>query len=154
VTAPAVVVLGNRSSRVSRRLVAAAERITRAASAQTVVLSGGSAGGGLSEAERMHALWRGSPDVELVVEDTSATTAQNAARTLPLLIERGVTHAIVVCAPTHLPRTRWIFRQIYGCRGITVQVRVARVLPTPGALLWELGALAVAARQVRSAGRP
>ena len=34
----------------------------------------------------MKAAWRG-PDVELVVEPTAAVTAQNAARTLPLLLE-------------------------------------------------------------------
>jgi hypothetical protein len=50
----------------------------------------------------------------------------------------------------HLPRTRWIFERIYGRQGIAVQFRAARVLPTPGALLWELGALAVTARQVRA----
>jgi uncharacterized SAM-binding protein YcdF (DUF218 family) len=105
------------------------------------------------EAERMRVLWCGSPDIELVLEETSATTAQNAARTVPLLVDRGITQAIVVCAPTHLPRTRWIFRRIYGGHGVTVRVRAARVLPTPGAVLWELGALAVAARQVRSAER-
>jgi len=153
VSAPAVVVLGNSSLRVCRRLVAAGERIARAVSAETVILSSWSGGDGPSEAQRMRALWCG-PDVELVLEDASATTAQNAARTLPLLLERGVTHAIVVCAPTHLPRTGWIFRQIYGRHGITVQLRAARVVPTPGAVLWELGALAVAARQVRSAERP
>ena len=149
VSAPAVVVLGNSSSRVCRRLVAAAARIAGAVSAETVILSGWS-----GEAQRMRELWRGSSELELVLEDASATTAQNAARTLPLLRERGVTRAIVVCAPTHLPRTRWIFRRIYGRHGIAVQVRAARVIPTPGAVLWELGALAVAARQVRSAERP
>ena len=148
VSASAVVVLGNSSTRVCRRLVAAAERIAREVEAQTVVLSGGA-----GEAERMRALWRGSPDVEPVLEEASATTAQNAAHTLPLLLERGVTQAVVVCAPTHLPRTRWIFGRIYGRHGIAVHVRPARVVPTPGALLWELGALTVAARQVRSAER-
>jgi uncharacterized SAM-binding protein YcdF (DUF218 family) len=148
VSAPAVVVLGNSSPRVCRRLVAAGERITRAVGACTVVLSGGA-----GEAERMRALWRG-PDVELVLENASTTTAQNAVCTLPLLLERRIKDAIVVCAPTHLPRTRWIFRQIYGRRGITVRLRAARVIPTPGAVLWELGALTVAARQVRSSERP
>ena len=37
----------------------------------------------------MRAAWRG-PDVELVVEPTASITAENAARTLPLLVERGV----------------------------------------------------------------
>jgi uncharacterized SAM-binding protein YcdF (DUF218 family) len=154
VSAPAVVVLGNSSARVCRRLVAAAERIVRTLSAETVVLSGWAGGDGPSEAERMRALWRGPAGVEVVLEEASATTVQNAAHTLPLLLERGVTHAVVVCAPMHLPRTRWIFRRIYGRSGIVVGIRAARVVPTPGAVLWEVGALAVAARQVRATERP
>jgi uncharacterized SAM-binding protein YcdF (DUF218 family) len=154
VSGPAVVVLGNSNTRVCRRLVTAAERIARAMSAETVVLSGWAGGSERSEAERMRELWRGSPEVEVVLEEAAATTAQNAVRTLPLLLERSVTEAVVVCAPMHLPRTRWIFRRIYGRNGIAVHFRAARVMPTPGAVLWELGALAVAARQVRSAERP
>jgi uncharacterized SAM-binding protein YcdF (DUF218 family) len=144
VTPRALVILGNGGARIQRRLVVAAERIARLVQPQIVVFSGWE-----GEAERMRELWSG-PDVELVLEEHAETTAQNAARTLPLLQERGVTQAIVVCAPTHLPRTRWIFRRIYGRHGIDVRFAVARVLPTPGALVWELAAVAVAARQVRA----
>jgi hypothetical protein len=69
---------------------------------------------------------------------------------LPLLLERGVREAIVVCAPAHLIRARWIFRRIYGTRGIAVAFRVARIAPTPGAIAWELAASTVARRQVRA----
>jgi uncharacterized SAM-binding protein YcdF (DUF218 family) len=96
----------------------------------------------------MRDLWRG-PDAELVVEATATTTAENAARTLPVLAERGVEEAIVVCAPAHALRAGWIFRRIYGVRGIRVTVRPARVLPTPAALVYELAAATVARRQVR-----
>jgi uncharacterized SAM-binding protein YcdF (DUF218 family) len=134
-----------------RRLVAAAERIAPRLGARTVVLSGWAGSAGPSEAEQMRALWRGSPDVELVVEESAATTAQNAARTLPLLLARGVTDAVVVCAPVHLPRARWIFQSLYERHGISVQFRLARAVPTPGAIAWELGAFAVTGRQVRAA---
>ena len=139
---PAVVVLGSSSARTRRRLVAAAERVD----AQLVVFTGWS-----GEAEQMRDLWRGSPDVELAVERTAATTAENAARTLPLLVERGVTEAIVVCTPMHLPRASWIFRSVFGRSGIALSFRVARAAPTPGALVWELAALAIARRQARAA---
>ena len=139
---PAVVVLGSPSPRMRRRLVAAAERVDAAC----VVLSGWE-----GEAEDMGALWRGSADVELVLEPTASTTAENAARTLPLLLERGVTEAVVVCALLHLPRATWIFRRIYGQHGVAVRFVAAPAAPTPGAVLWELAALAVAARQVRAA---
>ncbi len=150
-SAPAVVVLGSSNGRAHPRLVAEAERAARSVAAELVVFTGWSSSGGPSEAARMRTLWRGSRAVELVVEETASTTAQNAARTLPLLLERGVTEAVVICNPLHLLRARWIFRRVYGERGVRVRCRPARVAPTPGALLWELGALTVAARQVRAA---
>ena len=97
----------------------------------------------------MRSIWRG-PEVELVVEEEATSTAENAAWTLPLLLERGVREALVVCAPAHLARARWIFRRIYGHADITVRFRTARVWPTPGALAWELAAATAARRQVRS----
>ena len=96
----------------------------------------------------MRSLWHG-PDVELLVDETATTTAENAARTLPLLVERDVREAVLVCAPAHALRAGWIFRRIYGPRGVRVVVRPARVLPTPAALVYELGAATVARRQVR-----
>jgi uncharacterized SAM-binding protein YcdF (DUF218 family) len=139
---PAIVVPGTTIARVRERLVRTAERVARQTSAELVVFSG------KGEADDMRSVWRG-PCVELVVDETATTTAENAARTLPLLVERGVREAVVVCAPAHALRAGWIFRRIYGARGIRVRVRPARVLPTPAALLYELGAATVARRQVR-----
>jgi uncharacterized SAM-binding protein YcdF (DUF218 family) len=99
----------------------------------------------------MRAAWRGSSDVELVLENTASTTAENAARSLPLLAERGVSEAVVICAPLHLLRARLIFKRVYERHGIAVTFRAARVAPTPGALVWELAALTVLGRQVRAA---
>jgi uncharacterized SAM-binding protein YcdF (DUF218 family) len=151
VNASALVVLGNSSARARRRLVTAAERIAPDVRASAVVFSGWSSSGGRSEAEHMRSLWRGPRDVELVVERTASTTTENAVRTLPLLLERGLTQAIVVCAPMHLVRARWIFRSLYERHGVVVRFAAARVAPTPGALLWELGALTVARRQLGAA---
>jgi uncharacterized SAM-binding protein YcdF (DUF218 family) len=120
-----------------------AERVARRAGAGVVVLSGH------GEAAHMRSIWHG-PDAELVVEEAATSTVENAARTLPLLLERGISEAIVVCAPAHFPRARWIFRRIYGAYGIRLTVRAARVLPTPGALLYELAAASVARRQIRN----
>jgi uncharacterized SAM-binding protein YcdF (DUF218 family) len=151
VSAPALVVPGNSIRRTCRLLVAEAERTARRVGAEVVVFTGWAGGGGPSEAARMRELWRGPRTVELVVEETASTTAQNAARTLPLLLERDVTDVIVICAPLHLVRARWIFTSVYRRHGLTVGFRLARVVPTPGALAWELGALTVAARQLRAA---
>ena len=137
----AIVVPGSTVARVRERLVRTAERLAR--NGEVVILSG------LDEAEHMRSIWRG-PNVELVVEDTARSTVENAARTLPLLLERGVRDTVVVCAPAHLMRARWIFGRIYGSADVAVRFQVARVWPTPGALAWELAAGAVAGRQVRS----
>ncbi|NUR76132.1 MAG: YdcF family protein [Thermoleophilia bacterium] len=150
-SAPAVVVLGNNLTRARRLLVAEAGRAADRLGAEVVVLSGWSPDGGPSEAARMRALWRVPTTVELVLEETASSTAENAARTLPLLLERGLTEAVVICTPAHLLRARWIFRSIYGRHGVAVRFRPARIAPTPGALVWELGALTALARQVRAA---
>jgi uncharacterized SAM-binding protein YcdF (DUF218 family) len=142
-TPPAIVVPGSSLSRIRKRLVHEAERVARAVDADVVVFSGA------GEAEPMRDIWQG-PEVELVAEDSATTTAENAALTLPLLLERGIQEAIVVCAPAHYIRARWIFRRIYGARGIAVGFRLARIAPTPGAIAWELAASTAASRQVRA----
>jgi uncharacterized SAM-binding protein YcdF (DUF218 family) len=138
----AIVVPGCRLPRTRARLVRRAERAAADAGAELVVFSGN------GEAADMQAQWRG-PHVELVVEEAATSTAENAALTLPLLRERGVHEAIVVCTPAHLLRARWMFRRLFGAAGIGVRFRVARVAPTPGALVWEIAAATVARRQVR-----
>jgi uncharacterized SAM-binding protein YcdF (DUF218 family) len=132
-----------------RRLVREAERLAARQPAPTLVFSGWSPVGGVSEAEQMRAAWRG-PAVELVVEPTARVTAENAARTLPLLVERGVRRAIVVCAPLHLHRARYFFSGIYAEAGIETEFRAARIAPTPQAIAWELGALSVRGAQLRA----
>jgi uncharacterized SAM-binding protein YcdF (DUF218 family) len=139
---PAIVVPGSVLARTRERLVREAERLAARTGAELVVFSG------RGEADQMRSLWRG-PDLELLVDETATTTAENAARTLPALVERGVDEVVVVCAPAHALRAGWIFRRIYGARGIRVSVRPARIFPTPAALVYELGAATVARRQVR-----
>ena len=95
----AIVVLGNGGrrrgspsiTRACLELVREAERLAASQAVDVVVLTGGSRGGP-SEAEQMRAAWQ-RPAVELVVEPTASITAENAARTLPLLLERGIERA-------------------------------------------------------------
>ena len=138
---PAVVVPGSIIPRTRERLVREAERVVTRTGADLVVFSG------RGEAEHMRSLWRG-PAAELIVDETATTTAENAARTVPALVERGIREAIVVCAPAHALRAGWIFRRIYGPEGIRVRMRTARVLPTPAAIVYEIAAATVARRQV------
>jgi uncharacterized SAM-binding protein YcdF (DUF218 family) len=155
----ALVVLGNsrfersgryRISRACRRVVADAERLAGRLEPRVVVFSGWAPDGGASEAEQMRALWRG-PDVELVVEPTASTTAENAVRTLPLLRKRGIEQAVVVCTPLHVYRARWLFRRLYAAHGIGTSFHAARIVPTPSALAWRLAALTIRSRQLRAA---
>jgi hypothetical protein len=150
----AIVVPGHarrgRISDVCISLVRESERIAASTHVDTVVFSGGSVRGGAPEAEQMRDVWRG-PGVELVVEPTASVTAENAVRTLPLLLERGIERAIVVCAPLHLYRARFFFSRLYGAAGIATEFRTVAVGRTLRALAWELGAAPAAPRQLRAA---
>jgi uncharacterized SAM-binding protein YcdF (DUF218 family) len=155
----AIVVPGNGKRRPGRNprissacvgLIREAERLAANTPVDLVVFTGGSRGNGLSEAEQMPAAWRG-PDIELVVESTASVTAENAARTLPLLLERAIERALVVCAPLHVYRANFFFSRLYGPRGIETFVQRAPVARRPGALVWELAAAPLCRRQLRAA---
>ena len=137
-------------SRGCRQVVAHAAQLADRLNPAVVIFSGWAPNGGLSEAEQMVALWRGS-ETELVLEPTASTTAENAARTLPPLLERGIEHATVVCTPLHVYRARWFFRRLYTSHGIRTSFESPRIVPTPSAFIWELGALTVRSRQLREA---
>jgi uncharacterized SAM-binding protein YcdF (DUF218 family) len=132
------------------QLVREAELLATSLPAATVVFSGWSPARGPSEAEQMRAAWQGPP-VDLVVEPTATLTAQNAGRTLPLLVERGIQRVVVVCTPLHLYRTRYFFSRLYDPHGIATEFHVARVRPSAHALAWELMALPVCRLQLRAA---
>jgi uncharacterized SAM-binding protein YcdF (DUF218 family) len=134
-----------------RRLVAEAERLAERLEPNVVVFSGWSPVGGISEAEQMRRLWHGLDGPELVLEETAQTTAQNASRTLPLLVERGVDRAVIVSAPLHRRRVRWFFEGLYEEHGIATEFHAAPMRATPLALAWELGAHPVRSRQLRAA---
>ncbi len=141
---------GGRISSLCLELVREAERIADATHVDAVVFSGWAPRGGESEAEQMRDAWRG-PDVELVLERTARVTAENAARTLPLLVARGIDHAVVVCAPLHLYRARFFFSRVYESHGIAAEFRAVTAGRTLRAFLWELGAAPAIRRQLRAA---
>jgi uncharacterized SAM-binding protein YcdF (DUF218 family) len=141
---------GYRISSRCLRLVAEAERLAERLAPRAVVFTGWSPGDGPSEAEQMRDAWTG-PAVELVVEPTATVTAENATRTLPLLLERGVDRAVVLCAPLHVARTRFFFRRIYGPHGVEARVRAVDADLSARALAWELAAIPLARGQLRAA---
>jgi uncharacterized SAM-binding protein YcdF (DUF218 family) len=146
----AIVIPGHHTQRRSAALVREAERVAGERPVDLVVFTGWARDGGVTEAEQMRSEWHGPP-VELVVEPTASVTAENASRTLPLLLESGVRRAIVVCAPLHLYRTRFFFTRLYGTYGVATEFRVAHMPPSVGAMLWEVAAASACRRQLRSA---
>jgi len=143
---------GDGSYRITRRclrLVAEAEKLAEDLSPVAVIFSGWSPVGGRSEAEQMKDAWRG-PEVELVVEPTARITAENASRTLPLVLERGVEQAVIVCTLPHLVRARLFFRPLFRERGVITRFRVLRSA-SPYAIIRELVALPLCPWQLRSA---
>jgi uncharacterized SAM-binding protein YcdF (DUF218 family) len=134
-----------------RRILGAAAELAERRTPRVVVFSGWAAARGPSEAEQMIEAWPGRRDVELVAEPTARTTAENASRTVPLLRDRGITEATVVCSSVHAPRVRYIFCELYRRVGIECDVLAARTFPSPTAVAWEVGALTVARRQRRGA---
>ncbi|HKD95312.1 MAG TPA: ElyC/SanA/YdcF family protein, partial [Gaiellaceae bacterium] len=89
--------------------------------------------------------------VELVVEPTARNTAENAARTLPLLRDREIARAVVVCAPTHLARTRLLFGRLYRSAGVETRFRSPAVAPSLRSIAWELAAFPFLPAQLRAA---
>jgi uncharacterized SAM-binding protein YcdF (DUF218 family) len=132
------------------RLVREAERLAGGPEVEVVVFTGWSPARGPSEAEQMREAWRG-PEVELVVEPTARNTAENAARTLPLLLDRGIARAVVVCAPTHLARARLLFGRLYRSAGVEVTFRAVAVAPSLRSVAWELAAFPFLPAQLRAA---
>jgi hypothetical protein len=150
IVVPGHSVSGRLSARCGR-LLSAAARLAEGRAPRVVVFTGWSPGGGPSEAEQMLEAWPGRRDVELLAEPTAAITAENASRSLPLLLERSVREATVVCTPVHALRVSCLFPALYGRFGVSCDVRIAWTAPTPSALAWELGALALLRRQRRAA---
>jgi glucosamine-6-phosphate deaminase len=126
----AIVILGHRDPGVSPEHRISAEsrarlrhglRLARRHGARAVVLTGYSSTGGLSEAEQMKGSWDESIAPALL-EVAGRDTAENAARTLPILLALGeASRVTVVSSPWHL-RVPWYFAP-YGRYGLDVTYR-------------------------------
>src|SRR5919197_3664148 len=79
-----------------KRVLAHAARLAEWTRPDLVVFSGWAPDGGDSEAMQMWTLWPGDPS-NVVLEETASTTADNAARTLPIVRARSVDQVTVVC---------------------------------------------------------
>ena len=133
-----------------RCLDAAAEMATQRRP-QLVVFSGWSPHPGPTEAEQMLEAWPGRRDIDLVAEPTASITAENMARSLPLLTARGITEVTLVCALVHLPRVRYFFGGVYPRYGIRCRYSPVTAGVSARAIAWEAAALPLARRQRKQA---
>lgn len=140
----------HRISAHSRARINRAVRLCRETPVRAVVLTGYTHTGGLSEAEQMQREWP-LADIPVLLEVAGRNTAENASRTLPIVLALGVTECVsVVTSLWHL-RAPYFFAP-YRAFGLEVDMRPARPLRGwPHLLAEELGGLAGMPRQRRMA---
>jgi hypothetical protein len=140
----------HRISAHSRARLARAARLCAQASIRAVVLTGYTHTGGLSEAEQMQRGWQ-VPDVPVLLEVAGRNTAENASRSLPLILALGVARRVsVVTSVWHL-RAPYFFAP-YRAFGLEPEHRWARPLRDwPHLLAEEFGQMPAMARQRRAA---
>jgi glucosamine-6-phosphate deaminase len=131
----------HRISAHSRARLRRAARLCRQEPVRAVVLTGYTQSGGLSEAEQMGLEWT-IDDVPVLLEVAGRNTAENASRSLPLVLAQGGVRVVnVVTSVWHL-RTPYFFVP-YRDHGLQVRLCPARPLRGwPHLLGEELGGLA------------
>ena len=112
------------------RLVYAAE-LYKAGKSNRVILSGGSAQGDRSEAEQMQDLLliMGVSARDLVLEERSRTTYENAVFTARMLNERGLDTVLLVTSAYHMRRAEGVFKA-QGVRVIAAPTDYKRLVST------------------------
>jgi glucosamine-6-phosphate deaminase len=140
----------HRISAHSRARLARAVRLCEQTPIRTVALTGFTHTGGLSEAEQMQRSWP-LADVPTLLEVAGRNTAENASRSLPIVLALGVAAQVsVVTSIWHL-RARYFFAP-YRAFGLDVRMHPARPLRGFAHLLAEeVGGLAGMPGQRRSA---
>ena len=140
----------HRISAHSRARLARAVALCRQTPVRAVLLTGYTHTDGLSEAEQMGRGWP-LADVPVLLEVAGRNTAENASRSLPIVLALGVAARVsVVTSLWHL-RAPYFFAP-YRAFALQLELRPARPLRGSGHLLAEeLGGLAGMARQRRAA---
>jgi hypothetical protein len=105
-----------------------------------------------SEAELMRAAWNG-PDVPLVCDPDSGSTAGNAANIAADVRMLGARELVVVTSSWHAPRARALLEAALRGEDVRVSVATARGSPSPAAALRELVCLLALPLQLGRARR-
>jgi glucosamine-6-phosphate deaminase len=140
----------HRISEHSRARLARAVKLCRETPVRAVVLTGYTHTGGLSEAEQMQREWP-LADVPVLLEVAGRNTAENASRSLPIVLALGVArHVSVVTSLWHV-RARFFFAP-YRDFGLELDMRPAPPLRGwPHLLAEEAGQAPAMVRQRRAA---
>ena len=127
-----LVVLGHRDAGIdtehrvsfqSRARLRRARRLAERSPVRAAVLTGYTTTGGLSEAEQMKTAWD-EHAAPALLEVAGRNTAENASRSLPILLALGdVTHVTVVSSFWHV-RVPWFFAP-YRRYGLRVEYRAS-----------------------------
>jgi glucosamine-6-phosphate deaminase len=154
----ALIVLGHREpgvsaehriSEESRARLRLAERLSRRDPPRTVILSGYTRTGGLSEAEQMEEEWS-VPDVPPLLEDAGRNTAENASRSLPIIRAIGDIRRITVVTSSWHIRTPYFFAP-YRMFGLRLSLRSTPHGNWPRMLWHEFRSLPIMRRERRQA---
>jgi hypothetical protein len=111
----------HRISHESHERLHRAEQLVRRTPTRAALLTGYTATGGLSEAEQMALAWRDAA-VPFLLEVAGRDTAENATRSLPLLLALGGVRRVSVVTSAWHVRTPWFFAP-YRRYGLEVTVR-------------------------------
>jgi glucosamine-6-phosphate deaminase len=136
----------HRISEHSRARLARAARLCCETPLRAVVLTGYTHTGGLSEAEQMQREWPVA-DVPVLLEVAGRNTAENASRSLPIILALGVARRVSVVTSVWHVRAPYFFAP-YRDHGLQVDVHPARPLHGwPHLLAEEVGQMPAMSRQ-------
>ena len=139
------------SPRTRARAWPARSRLCRQTPVRAVLLTGYTHTDGLSEAEQMAREWP-LADVPVLLEVAGRNTAENASRSLPIVLALGVAARVSVVTSAVAPARAVLLRALPRASGWTLRLCPARPLRGSAHLLAEeLGGLAGMARQRRAA---
>lgn len=104
------------------RLEHGVELFQRGVAPRLLVTGGRWVAPGTTESDLLAALARqkGVPRAAILQERTSASTWEDAVRSLPLVCRMGARRVVLVTSSWHSRRARWVFRRVYGPWGIQV----------------------------------
>jgi glucosamine-6-phosphate deaminase len=111
----------HRISSESRARLRHASRLAQNTPIRAVILTGYTSTGGLSEAEQMKTAWN-ERQAPALLEEAGRDTAENASRSLPILLALGEARRIVVISSAWHIRVPWFFAP-YRHLGLHVEYR-------------------------------